>query len=88
MCSHHVQAVKEVLKAKKVILLYYPSYSPDRNPIEKMWTKVKAILRGWKIRSLDACLYFEPRSAPHFCLRLPTLVLCFRLLLVILMIAI
>ncbi len=54
MRSHHVKAVREVLEAEKIILLYLPPYSPDLNPIEKMWSKVKAILRGWKIRSLDA----------------------------------
>jgi len=54
MRSHHVKAVREVLEEKGVIPLYLPPYSPDLNPIEKMWSKVKAILRGWKIRSLDA----------------------------------
>ena len=34
-------------------VLYLPPYSPDRNPIEKMWSKMNAILRCWKIRSLD-----------------------------------
>ena len=34
-----------VLKAE-----YLPPYSPDLNPIEKMWSKVKAILRGLKVR--------------------------------------
>lgn len=54
MRSHHVKAVREVLEAKKIIPLYLPPYSPDLNPIEKMWSKMKAILRAWKIRSLDA----------------------------------
>ncbi len=54
MRSHHVKAVREVLEASGIVLLYLPPYSPDLNPIEKMWSKVKAILRGWKIRSLDA----------------------------------
>ncbi len=54
MRSHHVKAVQEVLEAQGMIPLYLPPYSPDLNPIEKMWSKLKAILRGWKIRSLDA----------------------------------
>ncbi len=33
-------------------VLYLPPYSPDLNPIEKMWSKMNAILRCWKIRSL------------------------------------
>ena len=33
--------------------LYLPPYNPDLNPIEKMWSKLKAILRKWKIRSAN-----------------------------------
>jgi len=54
MRSHHVQDVRELLEASGIVLLYLPPYSPDLNPIEKMWAKIKAILRGWKVRSLDA----------------------------------
>ena len=52
--SHHVKEVRELLEAEGMIPLYLPPYSPDLNPIEKMWSKVKAILRSWKIRSIDA----------------------------------
>ncbi len=54
MCSHHVKVVRDILEDKGMLPFYLPPYSPDLNPIEKMWSKVKAILRGWKIRSLDA----------------------------------
>lgn len=53
MRSHHVKAVREILEAKGMKVLYLPPYSPDLNPIEKMWPKMKAILRRWKIRTLD-----------------------------------
>lgn len=53
MRSHHVKAVREVLEEKGMKILYLPPYSPDLNPIEKMWSKMKALLRGRKIRSLD-----------------------------------
>lgn len=53
MRSHHVKAVGELLEEKGIIPLYLPPYSPDLNPIEKMWSKVKAILRCWKIRTLE-----------------------------------
>ena len=33
---------------------YLPPYSPDLNPIEKLWSKVKAFLRKFKARTLDA----------------------------------
>ena len=33
---------------------YLPAYSPDLNPIEKMWSKVKEFLRSTKARTSDA----------------------------------
>ena len=33
---------------------YLPAYSPDLNPIEKMWSKVKEFLRATKARPSDA----------------------------------
>ena len=45
MRSHHVTGVKEALRAAGVIPLYLPPYSPDLNPIEMLWSKMKAILR-------------------------------------------
>jgi len=53
MRSHHIKAVGELLSKNGMIPLYLPPYSPDLNPIEKMWSKMKAILRKWKIRVLD-----------------------------------
>ena len=53
MRSHHVKAVREIREAKGMKVLYLPPYSPDLNPIEKMWSKMKAILRKWKIRCLE-----------------------------------
>lgn len=53
MRSHHVKAVREILEEKGMKVLYLPPYSPDLNPIEKMWSKVKALLRCWKIRALN-----------------------------------
>lgn len=35
-------------------VLFLPAYSPDFNPIEKMWSKVKASLRAYKARTQDA----------------------------------
>ena len=50
MRSHHVKKVAEVLQKAKIQLLYLPPYSSDFNPIEKMWSKMKAIMRKMKIR--------------------------------------
>ena len=48
MCSHHAKVVKQLLDSSKVTYLYLPPYSPDLNPIEKMWSKLKAFLRKEK----------------------------------------
>jgi transposase len=34
-------------------LLYLPPYSPDLNPIENMWSKIKQLLRGMETRAYD-----------------------------------
>jgi len=43
-------------------LWFLPPYSPDLNPIEKMWSKVKEILRAIKARSTED-LYAAVRKA-------------------------
>ena len=52
--SHHVKAVAELFARTSFRLVYLPPYSPDLNPIEKMWSKVKSILRKWKVRKASA----------------------------------
>lgn len=52
MRSHHAKAVKQVLHASGIRYLYLLPYSPDFNPIEKMWSKIMAYLRKAKIRAL------------------------------------
>ena len=51
MKSHHAKDVKKCLDERKVNYLYLPPYSPDFNPIEKLWSKIKAILRKLKART-------------------------------------
>ena len=53
MRSHHIKKVADVIQNAKMHLLYLPPYSPDFNPIEKMWSKIKSILRKMKIRSIS-----------------------------------
>ena len=54
MKSHHAKAVKNLLDSSGIRYIYLPPYSPDLNPIEKLWSKVKAFLRKFKARTLDA----------------------------------
>lgn len=45
MCSHHAKIVTQYLDKAGISYTYLPPYSPDLNPIEKMWSKMKAFLR-------------------------------------------
>ena len=50
MRSHHAKIVTELLDKAGISYLYLPPYSPDLNPIEKMWSKMKSFLRKRKVR--------------------------------------
>ena len=52
--AHRSQAVREVIEAKGARLLFLPPYSPDMNPIERCWSKIKTFLRAAKARSREA----------------------------------
>lgn len=45
LSSHKVTGVEKAIEAVGASLWYLPAYSPDLNPIEKMWSKIKAWLR-------------------------------------------
>jgi transposase len=51
LSSHKVQGVRERIEAAGAELLYLPPYSPDLNPIEKAWSKLKQYLRAAKART-------------------------------------
>jgi transposase len=53
LSSHKVAGVEEALVAVGATLLYLPPYSPDLNPIEKFFAKLKALLRKAAPRTLD-----------------------------------
>lgn len=52
--AHKVPGVRELIEATGAQLRYLPPYSPDFNPIEQCWRKVKQKLRSLKARSRDA----------------------------------
>jgi transposase len=54
LSSHKVAGVRELIHAVGAELFYLPPYSPDFNPIEKCWSKLKQKLRSLKARTLDA----------------------------------
>ena len=46
LSTHKIQGVREAIEAVGARLLYLPPYSPDFNPIEPLWSKIKQILRS------------------------------------------
>ena len=53
LAAHKVQGVRTLIEAAGACLLYLPPYSPDLNPIEMAFAKLKALLRGAAERSVD-----------------------------------
>jgi transposase len=54
LAAHKSAAVREAIEARGATLRLLPAYSPDLNPIEKMWSKVKASLRKAATRTREA----------------------------------
>ena len=53
LSSHKVKGVRELIQARGAEVLYLPPYSPDLNPIEKAWAKIKQYLRSTRARSKE-----------------------------------
>jgi transposase len=52
--AHRVAGVRKLIEAAKATLIYLPPYSPDLNPIEMAFAKLKALLRKAAARTRDA----------------------------------
>jgi transposase len=56
LSSHKGPRVRQLLEARGCELLYLPAYSPDLNPIEEAFAKLKALLRKAGARTREALL--------------------------------
>ena len=54
LSSHKVAGVREMIEARGASLVYLPPYSPDLNPIEQAFAKLKAMLRKIAARTVAA----------------------------------
>ena len=72
--AHKRHDVRQIIEAAGATLRYLPPYSPDFNPIEQSFAKIKADLRKAKQRTIPA-LYeqigralntFQPREFPNY----------------------
>jgi transposase len=53
LSSHKVEGVRQAIAAAGATVLYLPPYSPDLNPIEKLFAKLKTLLRKAAKRSTE-----------------------------------
>jgi transposase len=61
--AHKVAGVRQAIEAAGATLLYLPPYSPDLNPIEQLFAKLKALLRKAASRTVDALhAAFQPAA--------------------------
>lgn len=54
LSAHKGERVRELIESRGCELLYLPPYSPDFNPIEEAFAKVKGLLRKAQARTRDA----------------------------------
>lgn len=54
LSSHKVAGVREAVAARGAQIIFLPPYSPDLNPIENLFAKLKALLRKAAERHFDA----------------------------------
>jgi transposase len=51
LSAHRDKDALALIENAHATVRFLPPYSPDFNPIEKMWSKIKAFLRGVKVRN-------------------------------------
>jgi transposase len=56
LSAHKGERVRELIEERGCELLYLPSYSPDLNPIEEAFSKIKGLIRKVEARSREALL--------------------------------
>jgi len=54
LATHKVRGVAEALRARDALVLHLPPYSPDFNPIEQVFSKIKNELRRRELRTITA----------------------------------
>jgi transposase len=62
LSAHKVEGVRQRIEAAGAELLYLPPYSPDFNPIEQAWSRIKQHLRSAKSRTVAALEQIIPQA--------------------------
>jgi transposase len=66
LCIHKTPAVTRLIAARGAAVRYLPPYSPDLNPIEMAFAKLKSHLRREAARTLESLQPAVARSLQHF----------------------
>jgi len=74
LSSHKSERAHKTIQARGAWLLFLPPYSPDLNPIEMAFSKLKAHLRAIAARTIDElwkaigniCSLFSPEECSHY----------------------
>jgi transposase len=66
LSAHKVKGVREAIERAGAHLRYLPPYSPDLNPIENAFSKLKAILRKAAARTLEGLIAAIAAALPAF----------------------
>ena len=74
LSSHKGQGARQLIEAAGAALLFLPPYSPDFNPIENAFAKLKALLRKAAARTVDGlwsaigriAATFSPRECANY----------------------
>ena len=64
LSAHKSERVKELIEGAGCELVYLPPYSPDFNPIEEAFSKIKGILRKAEARTREALVEAMGRALP------------------------
>ncbi len=64
--SHKGRAVRAAIKRAGARLIFLPPYSPDLNPIEQVFAKLKTLLRKARARTIDAMAEGIRQSLTNF----------------------
>ena len=56
LSAHRPTRIRELIESRGCELLYLPTYSPDYNPIEEAFAKIKNLLRKAAARSKEALI--------------------------------
>jgi len=74
LSSHKVSGVKEAIESVGAKVVYLPPYSPDFNPIENVFSKLKTLVRKAKLRTVETlwrklgelCDVFTPEECKNY----------------------